>query len=262
MLAQNNELTLVLAFGTAAMLLFFLFVMVFVFLYQRKAIKHQLEITEQELQSKRDMLFAAVEAQEATFREIALELHDGLGPYYSLLKQNLFMVERQMTKANLPVEDLNEGRQMLTEIAEQSRHLSHRLYPSVLGQFGLPEAIEHYADKTTKANTLRVQLHMTGHYERLPLETEQSLYRIFQEVCINANKYANASLLTVHIETDAKKFVMKMSDNGRGFNAEAVKAKPGIGVRNIYARCELMNAKADLYSAHGKGTTWIITLEK
>jgi two-component system, sensor histidine kinase LadS len=88
------------------------------------------------------------------------------------------------------------------------------------------------------------------------LSPEQSLqiYRILQEVINNALKYANATEISITLQsTDNQLVTCEIKDNGIGFNVEAAQSK-GYGLDNMTKRAESIGATFKIDSDSKKGT--------
>ena len=64
-----------------------------------------------------------------------------------------------------------------------------------------------------------------------------NLYRIVQEKLRNIMKYAKATKISMDFFIENEMLVLKITDNGVGFNTED--AKYGIGLANMKRRTEL-----------------------
>jgi signal transduction histidine kinase len=78
-----------------------------------------------------------------------------------------------------------------------------------------------------------------------------NLYRIIQESLQNIRKHANASVVEIKIELDEKSLILKILDDGVGFDVKRM-AK-GIGLKNINERVQELKGDFDIESSR-KGT--------
>ncbi|HMO33048.1 MAG TPA: GAF domain-containing protein [Lacibacter sp.] len=96
------------------------------------------------------------------------------------------------------------------------------------------------------------------HPSLLNLEERKDLYLIFKEAVHNATKYSEATELLITLRYDEGELLLRVADNGRGFDRGVVKA--GNGLRNMEARARSMQAVLEMESFPGTGTR--ITLRK
>lgn len=89
-----------------------------------------------------------------------------------------------------------------------------------------------------------------------------NLYRILQESLQNCNKYANATIINVEIVQENTDLIVKIIDDGVGFNV--TRAKKGIGLQNIKSRTKECNGTLELKSKKEEGTsvTIIVPIEQ
>jgi signal transduction histidine kinase len=89
---------------------------------------------------------------------------------------------------------------------------------------------------------------------------ENSLLRIGQEALTNAVKHGEATHVRVELRYGAGEFQLKVSDDGRGFDA-AAPGRPGhFGLVGMRERSEEIGARLEVTSAPGRGTEVGVTL--
>jgi signal transduction histidine kinase len=91
------------------------------------------------------------------------------------------------------------------------------------------------------------------------MESEKGiiLFRIIQESVNNIIRHSGATSIEFEARNEKGKLVVRISDNGKGFdtNAEA----GGMGLRNLASRSKMIDAKIRITSSPGKGTTIILS---
>ena len=90
----------------------------------------------------------------------------------------------------------------------------------------------------------------------LNVESRKSLFLIFKEIVNNTAKYSEATRIDVVFGKDDRGWRMAIVDNGKGFDKTT--ARKGNGLSNIQKRAVAMNAKVELQTEPGKGTTVIL----
>ena len=86
-----------------------------------------------------------------------------------------------------------------------------------------------------------------------------NIYRIIQEAVNNALKYAEASKISVYISEENEKFIITISDNGKGFNINEIKR--GNGLNNMKKRAQELKGTINVISEESKGTQIILELK-
>lgn len=79
-----------------------------------------------------------------------------------------------------------------------------------------------------------------------------NLYRVIQEAINNSLKYAEPTLIRVTIEKEGGRFVIRISDNGKGFDVQ--KPTLGNGLNNMKKRMQEANGQLFIHSVINKGT--------
>jgi signal transduction histidine kinase len=91
----------------------------------------------------------------------------------------------------------------------------------------------------------------------LEMEKRKNLYLVFKEAVNNAFKYSGCSEITAVISNSNGQLLMKIKDNGTGFEAEQQNTNltlSGNGLKNMKMRAEQMKGNFKISSSPGKGT--------
>lgn len=88
----------------------------------------------------------------------------------------------------------------------------------------------------------------------------EDLSRIMLEAVSNAIRHGKATNVSVAVTNNADQFVMKITDDGAGFDL-TTKGK-GLGLVNMPRRADRIGAKLEIESEPGNGTTVIVTIDK
>jgi signal transduction histidine kinase len=153
------------------------------------------------------------------------------------------------------------------EMIVDVRRMSANLRPTVLDDFGLTTALELLTREFEKLHKVAVQLDVDESV-RLELEpqVEIALYRIAQEALSNVAKHADASRVGVKLKRNGKTVNLRISDNGRGFNAAELSTRrdgqSGLGLISMRERTELVGGIFELQSASAQGTAVTVTIPK
>jgi two-component system NarL family sensor kinase len=85
------------------------------------------------------------------------------------------------------------------------------------------------------------------------------LYRIAQEALQNVIKHAQARGARVELRCDGTQALLRVSDNGCGFEVESWRDEGGpdgsYGLRSMTERAELVGGRLEVRSRPGTGTT-------
>jgi signal transduction histidine kinase len=218
---------------------------------ERAEQEHQRLIREQAAMEARHALAAAnrnlIDAQEQERTRIARELHDNVSQRLALLMFELSALPENQSNAV----DLHAR---VSEIAADVHALSHNLHSSKLDVLGFATAMEMLCKEVGEQYQVRVALHAHDVPTQLPQETALCLYRILQEALQNAAKHSGVGDFDVRLWGTSDDVNLEVRDRGAGFDLEASKRGPGIGLVSIKERIQLVCGELSLESAPHRGT--------
>lgn len=201
-------------------------------------------------------------------RRIARDLHDQT---LADLRRLMMLSDQMAQDGNARSATSNGGMSLRDEIEAVStevRRICEDLSPSALANVGLAAALEWALADAVRhrpgGNGIESQFVCDdGLDEKLRLSPADQIqiYRIAQEAITNVCKHSSATRvqLTVAIEMDSS-FVLKLEDNGRGFDPTGKNAGVGRGLVNIRSRASLICAQVTWSTTHeGVG---VFTLRK
>ena len=200
----------------------------------------------EDLRSSRLRLVAA---QDEERRRLERNIHDGAQQQLVALAVKVRLAE------GLVGQDEQRQREALHGILDDAqdalenlRDLARGIYPPLLADRGLPEAIEAQARKAPFPVT--VDHDGVGRY---PRDIEAAVYFSVLEALQNVAKYAEASNVVVRLRRDRGDLAFSVEDDGRGFD---VRATPyGMGLQNMADRLAALGGTLDVRSAPDQGTT-------
>ncbi|MET7398267.1 AAA family ATPase [Dactylosporangium sp. NPDC005572] len=199
-----------------------------------------------------------VAAADHTRRRIERDLHDGA-------QQRLVALALQLraAQADVPPQFDTLGRQLdravagANSAADELREIAHGIHPSILTEGGLGPALRTLA----RRSPIPVQLNLRT-VGRLPEQVEVSTYYIVAEALTNAAKHAQASTITVTVDTagivDTAGTVLHVAvhDDGAG----GADFTHGTGLLGLKDRAEALGGRIALHSPHGAGTSLTVEI--
>lgn len=199
-----------------------------------------------------------IETQEQEKRRLAAELHDGLG-------QELLVIGSQADLAAMDV-DILRARETLTRIAEMTRtviaelrDVSRSLRPVQLERAGVTETLNDIVGQFPVATGITLQSEIERIDGLLPADAGIHLLRIVQESLSNVIKHSHADTVSLRIRsTNDGHLVMRIEDNGCGFDPEALSAGQlrgfGFGLHGMKERVGILHGSFSIESREGAGT--------
>jgi signal transduction histidine kinase len=205
-----------------------------------------LRVANEQLRASRARIVAAADQSR---RRIERDLHDGAQQRLVALAVKLGLarqlLEKDPEKVGPMLEDLRgETQSTLTEL----RELAHGIYPPLLMDRGLAEALTAAANRSVLPTAVKADV---GRY---PPEVEAAVYFCCLEAVQNAGKHAGeGSTISVTVFEDDGDLFFDVFDNGAGFDL-GTEAIHGHGFVNMADRLGAIGGTLDVESKVGEGT--------
>jgi two-component system sensor histidine kinase UhpB len=172
-----------------------------------------------------------LDAQEEERQRVARDLHDEVGQTMTGVLLLLKRVARDATPEQHAA--LAEAQAAVRASLEDVSRTAQELRPEVLDHLGLSSALTSLARMFSDRTGISVQRQLATKLPRLDPKVELALYRIAQEGLTNAARHSGASEVTLTLEHDTDSVVLRILDNGRGFDGRHAE---GGGLRGIRER--------------------------
>jgi signal transduction histidine kinase len=195
----------------------------------------------------------------AVRNNIAQDLHDEIGSALTSIK-----ILSQVSKNNLQ-KDQQKASDMLSQITEQSAQMQQGMSDIVWAIKPDNDKLENmlirmreYAGFALEPKNIAVSFNVDEQLlaKSLDMQQRKDVFLIFKEAVNNAAKYAEASLVEINLYKENGNILMRISDNGKGFDPE--KETSSNGLKNIKARAATLGGKAKIVSEINKGTQVIV----
>ncbi|AYF86437.1 MULTISPECIES: cache domain-containing protein [unclassified Pseudomonas] len=194
-----------------------------------------------------------VHLQEEERSRVSRELHDGIS-------QQLVSIKFQFELAGLELENgrerglenLRAGTARLGEAIGEIRRISHDLRPSLLDTLGLSPAIDQLIHEFEQRTGIRTQYERGLDDASLGMDVRVTLFRIIQEALGNIERHSRASAAIISLAASQGAIVLRVEDNGVGFDTGLVDRSHGIGLRNIRERVDHHRGTFTISSSHGR----------
>ena len=200
------------------------------------------------------LLQSKLEIQEQTFADISREIHDNIGQVLSLARINLNTINTggDNVKVNL-VDELME--KAITDL----RNLSHSLDADLIRKKGWPEVTRKLLRDVERSGKYTVNAYIADGLPALGNDRPIILFRMIQEVINNIIKHAGANKITLEANAGERQILIRIRDNGKGFDTKANGA--GAGLQNLENRAKMINASVYISSVLNGGTEVTISIK-
>lgn len=190
-----------------------------------------------------------VTAADESRQKIERDLHDGA-------QQRLVALAVKLQLTKLKVGDPDALGQLLDDLGdevkqtiEELRELAHGIYPPLLRDAGLGDALRRAADRSMIPTKADIQTE-----RRFDPAFEAAVYFCCLEAIQNAGKYAGPDAEAKLLVTEtANLLVFEISDDGAGFDPSAVQESQGFV--NMRDRLGALEGTLTVESTPGHGTT-------
>lgn len=244
-----------------------LFIGVLLFVIRTQRAKNRELLLRQAQQKANEDIYNLMISQQETIeasrvkekKRIAQELHDGVlgrlfGARLNLDSLNRFNDEESVASR---FNYLTELKNIEQDIREISHDLNREKYVLINNFLAI---VNNLIEEQRNSFDPEIELNIDDKikWEAVSNAVKINLYRILQESLQNINKYANANRVTVDFVKNGEKIILKITDDGAGF--EVATRKKGIGLQNMLSRANECDGEFDIKSNKNKGTTIKITV--
>ena len=222
----------------------------------------QKEIANYELLSLiKEFQFGLVQAKEEEQSRISKELHDGI-------VNQIYAIRMVLDTLNDEDDEFTKERRVvyikeLHKVESEIRSISHQLYTD----FSIYDSnylfLIHSLIKSNndlKGTVFTVSISDTIDWNNYSSIVKINLYRILQELFLNVNKYAQASVCNLVIEETTDFLLAIVEDDGIGFDKNQI--TEGIGLKNINERIKTIDAQISIESEIGRGVKTSIKINR
>ncbi|SHK03778.1 Histidine kinase-, DNA gyrase B-, and HSP90-like ATPase [Pseudonocardia thermophila] len=216
-----------------------------------KATLEDLRRSNAALQASRTRLVTTADAER---RRIERDLHDGAQQHLVALAVGLKLL-RDSTEGTpgADTELLDELDEGVREAIAALRDLAHGIYPPLLRDAGVVEALRAAAKRTPLDVTVTA-----GELGDLSEPVRAAVYFCCVEALQNAAKHAPGSTVTIQLELEpGPRLTFCVADDGPGFDAAG---RTGHGLQNMSDRVGALGGELEIRSAPGRGTSVIGTV--
>ena len=234
--------------------------LLFFFFSRKKIVKKELEKKNLEITHQKEIIQSIIITQEEERKRIAQDLHDDISSKLNVINLNANLLkDGDLTPEEYSI--VNNGILEATEkTLESARKIAHNLLPPILEEFGFKEALEELADSFNNSRKINIDYTLKYPKKHLTPQNELHLFRITQELINNSIRHGKANNSTIKISLKNNQLIFIYTDNGIGFNPNAIDNKKGLGMKNIESRVSLLNGKYSISSEIGNGFKTLIVI--
>jgi two-component system sensor histidine kinase UhpB len=133
----------------------------------------------------------------------------------------------------------------------------------MLDDLGLVPALQWISEQSGNRSGFTVIFQHERPLARLAADIETACFRVVQEALTNITRHAGAQQVEIWLGRQDDQVVLRIADDGRGFNLEEMRARAvageSIGVLGMRERATLVGGELTIESTPGEGCTVQLT---
>lgn len=199
-----------------------------------------------ELRGSRARIVAAGDNER---RRLERNLHDGVQQRLVAVRINIGVAREVANEDSVVGGRLDSIGDSVDEAIHDLREVAHGLYPPVLSQFGLIDALQHVQRHSAPPLTISA-----ADIGRHPAELESAIYYCCLEAIQNATKHGGEGVriaVTLRETEDVVSF--EVADDGPGFDPSVT--RDGAGLQHMRDRVGGLDGRLSIATSPGEGTT-------
>lgn len=186
---------------------------------------------------------------EGLRQRISRDLHDEIGSHLGSIR----LMSELALREDGSSESLEEIHRLAGEAAESMRGIIWLVREGDAPRLSsLAEAMRQSAATLLKGTEWILHAPVADDAATASLEFHRQVFLFFREAAHNIARHARATQTTIELRWDARRFTLRINDNGIGFDTEAISA--GNGLANLRHRAGVLKGTLKIDSAPGKGT--------
>jgi len=226
-------------------------------IHERKKAEEEIKRSHEELRQLSSYL-ETIREEERT--NIAREIHDELGQQLTGLKMDASWLNKKIPSDNKVLLDKVSGMiTLIDETVKTVRRISTELRPGILDDLGLIDALQWQSNEFEKRTGIACMFQTSFTESPFGKKLSTGIFRVFQETLTNVARHAHASEIKTFLERENEDIILKVHDNGTGFEEAEIKNKKTLGLIGMKERAKMFGGNLTVLSAVGKGT--VITLQ-
>ena len=186
---------------------------------------------------------------------ISRDLHDNVGSQLSVITSNLDNIGYLAGKNILTVDKIEIVNEFVREAIQSLRDTIWVTHQETISLVEFRARVQEYIHKYYQSlETCQIMVNFEEIHTNLSSSQALNLFRIIQEALNNAQKYAQASHISIHFKLIEQYFILTITDNGIGFDVDNKEKGLHFGLLNMEKRAKEIEGKLNILSEKGIGT--------
>jgi signal transduction histidine kinase len=258
---QTWKSSLVISVILATIFISFLAIIIIllIYLYQKKKLNHQQKIATLNLTYEKGLLATQLESQEATFKDISIELHDNIIPNLSVAKlclTSLDSIDERSVESKI-----NTSIRKISGSIYQLHSLSRSLKAETITLYDLDRALTEEINILKDCGLFTIELNTFGKPVARNVKKELAIFRIVLEFLTNIIKHSEAKNVSLILRYYPDRLDVFIEDDGKGFQYPLLQRNSrSLGLNNIKNRIGVLDGEISISTSIGKGTSIFLSI--
>ncbi|EHL17927.1 hypothetical protein HMPREF9628_00525 [Peptoanaerobacter stomatis] len=196
-------------------------------------------------------------SQEKEKSRISRDIHDGPAQTLASIVMKSDIIKRLIEKdspKNTIYKEIEQLKHQLRSAIKEIRRIIYDLRPTSLDELGLIPSIQGLIAKAKEDYDINFNL-STGKNEPIKSSTTKIIcFRVLQESINNILKHSHAKNVDINISIGSKAIILKVADDGTGFNIKDVDSSKSFGLSSLKERILLAEGDVKIISKPNYGT--------
>ncbi len=192
---------------------------------------------------------------------IAREVHDELAQVLTILKLELSLLDKKISKFN---SKLQSNTRMMLELIDNTiqsvKKIGMDLRPPLLDDLGLSEAIKWHGTEFERRTGIHCAFNRDGNGINLDEARSTTVFRIFQEALTNVVRHARAKNVDVCLKDENGFLILGIKDDGIGISPNQISNARSLGLLGMRERAMVWGGQVDIEGTTDQGTTVTIKI--
>ncbi|MBW2053118.1 MAG: PAS domain S-box protein [Deltaproteobacteria bacterium] len=201
--------------------------------------------------------------EERERRQIALDLHDGIGQTLAICQISAQKLQ-QATDSKTVIKAADRIISFINTAIADTRSLTFNLSPPALYELGLEAALDELAEQIQNEYGPITSLKGDARPKSMSLNKRITLYRATRELMLNVVKHARAKQMEVSIREENGHLRIEVIDDGVGFDTAGINSRllgsESFGLFSVRERIRALDGGVEIVSTPGFGTTVALTV--
>jgi signal transduction histidine kinase len=221
---------------------------------QEQRVRQRTAALEQAISTRDQLQNQLFEVSRRERSAIGHDLHDGLGQHLTATAIATNLLATQLaTRGDPAAGDARNIEKLIQESIGKTRQIARGLLLAAIEAGELVPELEELATKVCEEQHVACTFAKHGAFPKLDAATASHLFYIAQEAAHNAVRHARPTRLEIRLVEEDCALVLTVTDNGAGL-PPLDSHQPGMGLRIMVHRAELIGGELSISPAPGGGT--------